>query len=233
LSARILEVLQAVRRGEIAPEAAIELLVNGDQTDLGFAVIDDHRPVRTGIPDARHHPALATRMDPDKAAQVKALLPDVSYEPVPRLLWRAAPGTTPFETTSKRPLWVVSAGTSDQPVAEEAARCAEWFGLQVHRAFDVGVAGLHRVLARAEDLRTAHAIIVVAGMEGALPSVVAGLVRIPVIAVPTSVGYGTHLGGLVPLLAMLNSCASGVTVVNVDNGFGAALVAWRILEGVR
>jgi len=253
LSARILQVLDAVRRGEIAPEAAMELLVNGDQTDLGFAVIDDHRPVRTGIPEvvfgqgktpeqlvgifehlhARHHPALSTRVDSEKAAVVRASLPDATYEPVPRLLWRAAPGTTPFETTSDRPLWVVSAGTSDLPVAEEAARCAEWFGLEVHRAFDVGVAGLHRVLARAEELSTAHAIIVVAGMEGALPSVVAGLVRIPVIAVPTSVGYGTHLGGLVPLLAMLNSCASGVTVVNVDNGFGAALVAWRILEGVR
>lgn len=248
---RITEVLEAVARGEVTPDAAVALLTEGNDTDLGFAVIDDHRPVRTGLPEvvygegkttdqlvaifdhlvARRHPALATRVDADKAAAVRERVADARWEPVPRLLWRAPDGVDPFAPRIDRSVVVVSAGTSDLPVAEEAARCAEWFGLPVHRAFDVGVAGIHRLLSRVDDLRQASAVIAVAGMEGALPSVVAGLVRAPVIAVPTSVGYGTNLGGLTALLAMLNSCASGVSVVNVDNGFGAALVAWRILRG--
>lgn len=250
---RIREVLEAVARGALSPDAGASVLREGPQTDLGFAVVDDDRPVRTGLPEVifgqgktpeqlvallehlvgRGHGALATRVEPDKARAVRAVLPGAVYEAVPRLLWLVPDGVEPFRTTSTRPLWVVSAGTSDLPVAEEAARCGEWFGLEVHRAWDVGVAGLHRVLARRDDLAGAHAIIAVAGMEGALPGVVSGLVRAPVVAVPTSIGYGTHLGGFAPLLAMLNACASGVSVVNVDNGFGAALVAWRILEGAR
>ncbi len=248
---RVSDVLAAVARGELTVSAARALLADGDATDLGFAVIDDHRAVRTGLPevvygegkspaqiaaifnhlDARGHKALATRVDADKAAAVQALLPGARYAPVPRLLWHAPSGAEPFAPTREGQVWVLSAGTSDAPVAEEAAQCAAFFGLDVHSVVDVGVAGLHRLLSRAADLQQARVIIVVAGMEGALPSVVAGLVRAPVVAVPTSVGYGTHFGGLTPLLAMLNACASGVSVVNVDNGFGAALVAWRIVAG--
>lgn len=219
------------------------------ETDLGFAVVDDDRRPRTGLPEViygegktpealaallthlvgRGEQALATRVDAAKAAAVIAMLPHAVYEPVPRLLWLVPEGFIPFQPTVTRKLAVIAAGTSDLPVAEEASRTAEWFGLPVDRVTDVGVAGLHRLLARVDRLREADALIVVAGMEGALPSVVAGLVRTPVIAVPTSVGYGAHFGGIAPLLAMLNACAGGISVCNIDNGFGAAQVAWRIL----
>lgn len=217
-------------------------------TDLGFAVVDDGRAARTGIPEViygsgktpeqlvgimRHfqdnaRPSLATRVAPEAAAHVQGVLHDVTYEPIPQLLWWAPNGDKAFAPRYPHQVVVCSAGTSDQRVAQEAVRCAQWFGLDVTVWTDVGVAGLHRLVDRLPEAQDAHAIIAVAGMEGALPSVLAGLVRAPVIAVPTSVGYGTQMGGWVPLLAMLNSCASGVTVVNVDNGFGAAIAAWRM-----
>ena len=221
------------------------------QTDLGFAVVDDGRKDRTGLPEviygsgkqpeqiadivrhfkARERPALVTRVDAALAEQVAQHIDGMTYEPVPHLLWWAPDSVTPFTPDHPERVVVCSAGTSDARVAEEAARCAEWFGLTVVRVVDVGVAGLHRLVNRLPELSDASVIVCVAGMEGALPSVLAGLVRAPVIAVPTSVGYGTQLGGWTPLLAMLNSCAAGVSVVNVDNGFGAALVAWRIVAG--
>jgi NCAIR mutase (PurE)-related protein len=221
------------------------------ETDLGFAVVDDERRRRTGLPEVafgagktpeqlaailrhlvgRGEKALATRVDADKAAAVRVLLPDAVYEPVPRLLWAVPPGIEPFVPAFTGTVAVVCAGTSDGPVAEEAARCAEWFGLSVDRITDVGVAGVHRLLSRTERIDAARVVIAVAGMEGALPSVLAGLVRAPIVAVPTSIGYGAHFEGLAPLLAMMNSCAAGVSVVNIDNGFGAAQVAWRIVAG--
>jgi NCAIR mutase (PurE)-related protein len=239
----LIELLRAVQRGEVAPESAAASLAK--EADLGFAVLDEDRRARTGLPEVvygagktpehlvailrklaeREGRALATRVDADKAAAAVALAPELVYEPVPRLLRLGEPEPV---TLSGR-VCVVSAGTSDLPVAEEAARCAEWFGLDVDRAHDVGVAGLHRLLSRLPAVREAQVVIAVAGMEGALPSVVAGLVRAPVVAVPTSVGYGANLGGLTALLAIVNSCAAGVSVVNIDNGFGAAQVAHRIL----
>lgn len=246
---RLLEQFRRVARGEISPEQAARAIA--PDTDLGFAVVDDDRGRRTGLPEVvfgegktpdqlagilkhlvgRGEKALATRVSVEKAAAVKAIDPSVIYEPDSRLLWKVAQGVTPFVATVERRLCVVAAGTSDRPVAEEAARTAEWFGLPVDRVHDVGVAGLHRLLARMDAVKAADAVIVVAGMDGALPSVVGGLVRTPIIAVPTSVGYGAAFGGLAPLLTMLNACAAGVAVVNIDNGFGAAQVAWRILGG--
>ncbi len=224
-------------------------MVDDSQTDLGFAVIDDARAARTGVPEVvygqgktpeqivsivehlcgRGSSALVTRVDPDRAQAVLAQLPDATYEPLPRLLWRVPDGVEPFAITRTRTVAVISGGTSDLPVAEEAARCAEWWGARTWRGFDIGVAGLHRLTSRLDELRQADVIIAVAGMEGALPSVVAGLVKAPVIAVPTSVGYGTALDGITPLLAMMTSCAGGIGVVNIDNGFGAAQLAMRIL----
>jgi NCAIR mutase (PurE)-related protein len=218
-------------------------------TDLGFAVVDDGRDARTGVPEVvygsgkspaqvaallghlvdRGRPALATRVSPEAADTIRALRPASTYEPVPRLLWEAPTPETAFQPTFDGLVAVCSAGTTDGPVAEEAARVCEWLGMRVLRVVDVGVAGLHRLVDRLPDLSRADVVIAVAGMEGALPSVLTGLVRAPVVAVPTSVGYGTHLGGWTPLLAMLTSCASGLSVVNVDNGFGAAMCARRVL----
>ncbi len=224
-----------------------------DQTDLGFAVIDDGRAERTGMPEVvfgqgktpqqigsivehlneRGHPALVTRLDAAAAQAVRTILSGCTYEPVPRLLWRCPQGLEPFKTTVQGRVIVLSGGTSDFAVAEEAARCAEWFGMHTTRRFDVGVAGLHRLLSRMQEVREADVIIAVAGMEGALVTVVAGLVTTPVIAVPTSVGYGANLEGVTALLAMLTSCSGGIGVVNIDNGFGAAQLAYRILAGRR
>lgn len=169
--------------------------------------------------------ALATRIDPDPAAQVLAVLPEGEYIADARLLW-FGPAEVPVQ--GRGTIAVVCAGTSDLPVAREAAEVARRFGNKVEMLVDVGVAGLHRLLASTEVIRSAQVLIVVAGMEGALPSVVGGLVDKPVIAVPTSVGYGASLGGVAALLGMLNSCASNVAVVNIDNGFGAATVATLI-----
>ncbi|MFM7204997.1 MAG: nickel pincer cofactor biosynthesis protein LarB [Myxococcota bacterium] len=240
--------LQRVSTGETPVGDALERISRlPTEEDLGFAVIDHHRTLRKGFPEvifgsgktaaqllallehiqARGQTALATRVDEEKAAWVQARLPEVVYHAIPRALVLAAPtaetSTRPFK--GRGPILVVTAGTSDLPVAEEAALTAQLFGQEVLRLQDVGVAGLHRLLARMEVLRKASVVIVVAGMEGALPSVVGGLVDRPVIAVPTSVGYGASFGGLSALLGMLNACASGITVVNIDNGFGAGYAA--------
>jgi pyridinium-3,5-biscarboxylic acid mononucleotide synthase len=215
--------------------------------EIGIARLDHHRALRQGFPEvvygegkspqqlaeiaeriaARGEGMLATRVSPEGAAAALERLPRAArYDALARTLHLPAPGErTP---TARGTVLVVCAGTSDLPVAEEAAVTAEAFGNPVARLTDVGVAGIHRVLAERDSLLDASVVIVVAGMEGALPSVVGGLVRAPVIAVPTSVGYGAAFGGVAALLGMLNSCAAGVTVVNIDNGFGAACAASRI-----
>jgi hypothetical protein len=213
--------------------------------DLGFARLDHHRALRNGFPEvvfaegktseqliaiaarlaAADGNVLATRVAADAADRLCAALPGFTYHRDARLAVRRS---RPIEITGRGTVLVVSAGTADVPVAEEAALSAELMGNRVERLFDVGVAGIHRLLDQRGRLWEAAVLIVVAGMEGALPSVVGGLVEQPVIAVPTSVGYGTSFQGLAALLSMLNSCAAGVVVVNIDNGFGAAAAATRM-----
>jgi len=239
----VLQLLDAVREGRTTVDVAVERLAVAPVGALAYATVDTHRALRTGVPEviygagktaaqvagilaelfARGQDGLVTRLVEDKAVHVMSALPGVAFtwSPVAQVLV-ARVGASP-ELVGR--IAVVSAGTSDQPVAEEAAMVAEALGNAVVRVNDVGVAGIHRVLAQVELLRTMRAVIVVAGMDGALPGVVAGLVRVPVIAVPTSVGYGASFGGLAALLTMLNACSPGVTVVNIDNGFGAAYQA--------
>ncbi len=240
--ARLRELLAAVARGERTVDAAIADLEHLPFRDLGFAHVDHHRHLRQGFPEVvlgigktaeqivailgelRKGGAnlLVTRVDDAKAAAVKAALPEIEHVAVAHSLVLRQKAT---EDVGRGAVLIVGAGTSDLPVAEEAALTAELLGNRVERVHDVGVAGLHRLLARRDELLRAAVIVVVAGMEGALPSVVAGMVRCPVIAVPTSVGYGASFGGIAALLGMLNSCAAGVTVVNIDNGFGAGYAA--------
>jgi pyridinium-3,5-biscarboxylic acid mononucleotide synthase len=228
--------------------------------NLDFARIDHHRAVRQGVPEVvfgqgkspsqialiadrivrRGHNLLVTRATREAFDAVKEVLPDAVFHESARAITRRPPepnvsaATTPASTSDAPRIpgtvLVVSAGTSDMPVADEAAVSAEAMGLDIERLYDVGVAGLHRLLGERGRLDSAAVIIVVAGMEGALPSVVGGLVRVPVIAVPTSIGYGASFGGLAALLGMLNSCAAGIAVVNIDNGYGAAALASRILS---
>ena len=246
----ILAMLQCVRDGELRPEEAMERLANLPYEETGFAKIDHHRPLRTGLPEviyaagktaaqvgeiffrmaAMGGDVLATRADEAAFAAVKALVPEAQYHPVARIV--ALQPNIAAREKRRRSLAVLCAGTSDLPVAEEAAVTAEVMGAEVRRIYDVGVAGLHRLLAHREGLREAEVVIVCAGMEGALPSVVGGMVGAPVIAVPTSVGYGASFGGIAALLGMLNSCSPNVTVVNIDNGFGAAYVASTILRRI-
>ncbi len=243
---RLRELLEGLRSGERSVDQVLDRLrASPDEEDLGYAVLDHHRTLRRGHPEvvfgsgktaeqvahilerihARGENAMATRVAPDKADRILQVLPDATFHETARVLtWRAQP----VDARGRGPIAVVTAGTSDQAVAEEAAVVAEEFGNTVIRITDVGVAGLHRLVHRLDRLRAATVLIVVAGMEGALPSVVAGLVDRPVIAVPTSVGYGASFGGLAALLGMLNACAAGVTVVNIDNGFGAAYAATLI-----
>src|SRR5579883_985763 len=236
--------LEQVRGGDLSPDEALERLRLLPYEDLGFATLDHHRTLRRGFPEvvfsqgktpaqvaaimerlaARGDVVLATRATPEHFAAAQAVLPDARYHELARAIT--------LERGAPRPrldgIAVVSAGTSDLPVAEEAVLTAELMGHAVDRIYDVGVAGLHRLLAQLERLRRARVVVVVAGMEGALPSVVAGLLDVPVIAVPTSVGYGAHFGGLAALLGMLNNCSGGVAVVNIDNGFGAGQLAAMI-----
>ena len=234
--------LQAVAKGDRGIEDALGDLADLPFKDLGFARVDHHRHLRRGTPEvvlgmgktASQIAAivnellrggatiLTTRVDPEKAEAVLSSVPGARYLPDARAI---VAGEQPFVDRGRGPIAVVCAGTSDLPVAEEAALTATLLGNRVDRISDVGVAGLHRILAVRERLVAATVLIVVAGMEGALPSVVSGLVSRPVIAVPTSIGYGASFGGLAALLAMLNSCSSGVTVVNIDNGFGAGYAA--------
>ncbi len=233
--------LEQVKGGEMAVEDALQSLRTLPFEDLGFSKIDHHRQLRTGFPEvifcqgktvehvkqiserilAAGHPLLATRATLDMYKAVKEVQPTARYNE----LGRTITVSQSEEDTGVSGILVVSAGTSDLPVAEEAAETARMMGNQPERLYDVGVAGLHRLMSNHEKLLSARVIIVVAGMEGALPSVVGGLVDCPVIAVPTSIGYGASFGGLAALLGMLNSCASGVTVVNIDNGFGAGYSA--------
>ena len=242
---RIRTLLDQVRSGEIDTERALEALARLPFSDVSAARVDTHRALRTGIPEVVYAPGktpeqiveivrtlreagqdvLATRVSADAAARVQGALVAGDYEPVGRTLWF---GPAEVATVGKGTIAVVSAGTADLPVATEAVTVARRFGNEVEVLADVGVAGIHRLLAANDLLRAARVLIVVAGMEGALPSVVGGMVDKPVIAVPTSVGYGAAFGGIAALLGMLTSCASNVTVVNIDNGFGAAYVATLI-----
>ena len=239
------DLLDQVAAGTLEPAAAkerlLEVLRAQPYEDLGFARVDHHRSVRQGFPEvilglgktpaqvaaiaagivARGSTLLVTRATDAAYEAVRARVPNATYHAEARLITLRQQDITPGRGT----IVVAAAGTSDLPVAEEAACTAELMGNEVTRLYDVGVAGLHRLLSERERLNAARVIIVVAGMEGALPSVVAGLVSAPVIAVPTSIGYGASFGGIAALLGMLNSCASGVSVVNIDNGFGAACIA--------
>jgi hypothetical protein len=240
------ELLRGVRAGTVTHEEAVERLKTLPYEDLGFAKIDHHRALRRGFPEAvfgagktpaqiasivdaiaaRGHNVLVTRTTAEVHALVARQHPSARFHDSARCLTLRVGET---QALAGR-IAVVCAGTSDIPVAEEAAVTAELHGASVDRIHDVGVAGLHRLLDRMASLRAADVIVVVAGMEGALPSVVGGLVDGPVIAVPTSVGYGASFQGLAALLAMLNSCATGIAVVNIDNGFGAASLACSILR---
>jgi pyridinium-3,5-biscarboxylic acid mononucleotide synthase len=239
--------LADVAAGRLAPRAALDRLRHLPYEDLPFARIDHHRTLRQGHPEVvfcegktpeqivaiceRLEAAsgffLGTRASEEIAARLRARFPRLVWNPLARTVHLPSPDRPKPDSTTGTIL-VISAGTSDLPVAEEAAVVADAFGHSVERLVDVGVAGLHRLLAATEQMQRARVVIVVAGMEGALPSVVGGMVGVPVIAVPTSVGYGASFGGLAALLAMLNSCAAGITVVNIDNGFGAAAAASRI-----
>ncbi|MEZ5385008.1 MAG: nickel pincer cofactor biosynthesis protein LarB [Prosthecobacter sp.] len=243
---KLSELLTQVSEGKLPPDQALERLRTLPFAEVGQVLADTHRVIRQGFPEAvyaegktlaqtsdalaalvaAHGCALATRVSADIAAQLLQRFPTGSYDDVSRLYRIGQMESMP----SSLSVIVVCAGTSDLPVAEEAAQTLEFAGVRVERLTDVGVAGLHRLLDRLDDLRGAGLVIAVAGMEGALPSVLGGLVAAPVIAVPTSVGYGANLNGISALLSMLNSCASGLTVVNIDNGFGAAIAAIRMLR---
>jgi NCAIR mutase (PurE)-related protein len=235
--------LARVRKGEVGLDDAVTRLKGAPFERLGdMATVDTHRALRIGMPEvvlaesktaaqiaaiarklAARGPLLVTRLAAEKAGAARRAVKGSVYDPVSRTLRKGR-----MDLPARGPVAVCCAGTSDIPVCEEAAVTLDVMGVEVRRVYDVGVAGLHRLFARRGDLEAARAVIVAAGMEGALPSVVGGLVGKPVIGVPTSVGYGASLGGLAPLFTMLNSCAPNVTVVNVDNGFGAAFVAGLI-----
>jgi NCAIR mutase (PurE)-related protein len=239
---RLRALLDSVRRGEIETEQALERLAQLPFVDTPHARVDTHRALRQGLPEVVYGPGktaeqvaevvqaqreasldvLVTRLEADVAERVNARVAGGRYDATARLLWF---GPAEPRVTGKGTILVVSAGTSDLPVAAEAAGVARCYGNPVETLHDVGIAGIHRLLASSDQLRQARVLIVVAGMEGALPSVVGGMVDKPVIAVPTSVGYGASFGGVAALLGMLTSCASNVCVVNIDNGFGAAHVA--------
>jgi hypothetical protein len=240
--------LEAVANGKVTPDKALDSLKDLAYESVDeFAKIDHHRQLRTGFPEViwglgktpeqiarimevmrqRNPVVMATRIDPSVYNILQPKIRDLRYYELARICAVAPPVIEPqFEGV----IGILSAGTADLPVAEEAAVTAELSGFRVMRLWDVGVAGIHRLLSNRHLIESASVLIVVAGMEGALPSVVAGLANCPVIAVPTSVGYGASFGGLAPLLTMLNSCAAGVGVVNIDNGFGAAVLAGQILR---
>jgi pyridinium-3,5-biscarboxylic acid mononucleotide synthase len=239
------DLLARVADGTVSLDVALKDLAREPYETLDFATIDHHRALRQGFPEViygggktsgqivaiaeriveRHGGFLATRLTDEAMASLTSRFPQIEINALGRTAYLRG---AEVPEAGKGTILIVTAGTSDLPVAEEAAVTAVALGNRVTRLTDVGVAGLHRLLARKEELLEASIIIVIAGMDGALPSVVGGLVRVPVIAVPTSIGYGAAFSGLAPLLSMLNSCAAGVTVVNIDNGFGAAMAASRI-----
>ena len=244
------ELLRGVREGDVSLDEATNRLAGWPAADdLGFARVDHARALRQGMPEvvfaAGKTPdqvaaimqriaqgsgaALATRASREAFEATLALIPEAKYHVLPRSITVGGPLRQPAAGAGVA--LIVCAGTSDLPVAEEAALTAWFLGARVERLHDVGVSGLHRLLAARDQLQGARVIVVVAGMEGALPSVVGGLVSCPLVAVPTSIGYGASFGGLAALLAMLNSCAPGVAVVNIDNGFGAGVLAYRIASG--
>lgn len=250
---RLRELLDAVAKGDIPPQEAARMLKDGPlrEEELAFATLDHHRQLRQGLGEVVFGegktveetvviagrlsqgggPILLTRLDEEKMVALQRDFPDARYNARARTCLLHPPEEVGYG--SGRPfVGIVSAGTSDLPVAEEAAEVCVAMKVPVHRIYDVGVAGLHRILNRIPQLREASALVVVAGMEGALPSVVGGLVSSPVFAVPTSVGYGASFQGLAALLGMLNSCAPGVTVSNIDNGFSAGIAAARVVKGV-
>jgi pyridinium-3,5-biscarboxylic acid mononucleotide synthase len=244
---RVRDLLARVADGSLAVDRALDSLALEPTESLGFATIDHHRALRQGFPEViygggktpeqivaiagriaeRGDGVLVTRLAPEAVRPLMDAIPGIEHNALAATALLRPPSPP---AVAKGTVLIVTAGTSDLPVAEEAAVTADALGCRAERLTDVGVAGIHRLLSRRETLEQAGVIIVVAGMDGALPSVVGGLVRVPVVAVPTSVGYGAAFHGLAPLLTMLNSCAAGVTVVNIDNGFGAAVAAARILH---
>jgi NCAIR mutase (PurE)-related protein len=235
------DILYKVQQGTLSPKKALELLKDYPYQDLAFAKIDHHRELRRGFPEIifghgktpdqivkisreilkKGNSLLITKVDPSVYRKIKGKLPDVQFNAQAKVIYSKQKSSA----KGKGKISIITAGTSDIPVAEEAAITCEIFGNDVERIYDVGVAGLHRLFGEYDKITGARVIIAIAGMEGALPSVIAGITDKPIIAVPTSVGYGASLKGLAALLAMLNSCPGGVAVVNIDNGFGAAYLA--------
>jgi len=238
------KLLNEVKNGNTTVDKALEVLKNFPYTDLGFARIDHHREMRTGYPEIiycagksveqvkeivrvmseRENNVIGTRANKEMYDAVKSIVPEAVYYPMARII--SVQKKKP--ETPESSIAIITAGTSDMPVAEEAAITAELLGNKVVRIYDAGVAGIHRLVDKLPEIRSCRVVVVIAGMEGALASVVGGLVDKPVIAVPTSVGYGANFGGISALLAMLTSCSTGVTVVNIDNGFGAGFSASMI-----
>lgn len=249
------QILEKIKNGEMTIEAAESYFKSEPFKELGFAKLDHHRKVRSGFPEVvfcegkaddyivsifeqlakEDGCALGTRATKEQFELIRAKLPDIKYDPVSRIIKlepaeRRHPKTQSSNNANAKigRIAVCCAGTADIPVAEEAAQTAEYFGSRVDRIYDVGVSGIHRLLSNVDIIQKANCIIAVAGMEGALPSVLGGLVENPVIAVPTSIGYGASFEGLSALLTMINSCANGIAVVNIDNGFGAGYIATQI-----
>ncbi len=243
------EMLERVKSGEVSVEEAIKYFGKKPFEDMGYAKLDTQREIRSGYPEvvycsgkADEHllkifetlyrengEVLGTRASMEQYELVRQSIPDINYDKISRILKIEKPGKQQNGLIA-----VCTAGTADIPVAEEAARTAEYFGNRVERIYDVGVSGSHRLLSNVDNIRAANCVVAVAGMEGALASVIGGLVERPVIAVPTSVGYGANMGGLSALLTMINSCANGIAVVNIDNGYGAGYIASQINRlGVR
>ena len=237
------EILELVKNGSMSVEEAEGFFRRQPFEDMGYAKLDLHRRIRSGFPEVifcsgkpdeflinifqrmaeKEGQAFGTRATAEQYEMVRKVIPDIQYDPVSRILKLER---TPKER--KGLIAVVTGGTADIPVAEEAAQTAEYFGTKVERIYDVGVSGIHRLLSQTQRIQEANCIVAVAGMEGALASVVGGLVSNPVIAVPTSVGYGANFGGLSALMTMINSCANGIAVVNIDNGYGAGYMATQI-----
>ena len=235
------KVLQQVQKGQLSPKEAVEILKDFPYQDLSFAKIDHHRELRRGYPEVifgqgktddqilkiakailkKGSNLLITRVDEKIYGKIKPKIPKIKYNSLGKTLSLKQKAPPP----GKGKIIIITAGTSDIPVAEEAAVTCDILGNEIEKIYDVGVAGLHRLFGEYNKIRTGRVIITVAGMEGALPSVIAGISNVPIIAVPTSVGYGTSFKGLAALLAMLNSCPGGMSVVNIDNGFGAAYMA--------
>ena len=243
------EMLERVKSGEVSVEEAIKYFGKKPFEDMGYAKLDTQREIRSGYPEvvycsgkADEHllkifetlyrengEVLGTRASMEQYELVRQSIPEINYDKISRILKIEKPGKQQNGLIA-----VCTAGTADIPVAEEAARTAEYFGNRVERIYDVGVSGIHRLLSNVDNIRAANCVVAVAGMEGALASVIGGLVERPVIAVPTSVGYGANMGGLSALLTMINSCANWIAVVNIDNGYGAGYIASQINRlGVR